>query len=224
MSTSVPHSPSESFPPPVAAAAPTDTSVTDDARGLDSLERAVFWIALGGAVTSIVLGAMMVAWPEATLKVIAALFGIWLLLHGVVRIVQAITASGREGAERAILGVIGILFVVAGVIALRNLLGSLAVVVTLIGLMWLIGGIAELISAFTRRGAGDRGSRVVLGVLSIAGALVVLVWPDLSLVTVVWLTGAWMITMGAVQVALVLWVRRNAKMSTAPAAVLPANS
>ena len=170
--------------------------------------RAGWWLALVGAVTSVVLGVMMIAWPEATLKVIAALFGIWLLLHGVVRIVQAITATAREGSERAILGVIGILFVVAGVIALRNLLGSLAVVVTLIGLMWLIGGIAELISALTRRDAGDQGWRIGLGLLSILGALVVLVWPDLSLVTLVYVTGAWMILMGALQVALVVWARR----------------
>ena len=211
MSTSVPYPPdpypSDSLPPgpPVT---PADTSAADDARALDSVVRAGWWLALAGAVTSVILGVMMIAWPEATLKVIAALFGIWLLLHGVVRIVQAITASAREGSERAILGLIGILFVVAGVIALRNLLGSLAVVITLIGLMWLIGGIAELISAFTRREAGDQGWRIGLGLLSILGALVVLVWPDLSLVTLVYVTGAWMILMGALQVALVVWARR----------------
>jgi uncharacterized membrane protein HdeD (DUF308 family) len=212
MSTSVPYPPetypSEPHPPAVSASA--DQSAAAD----ESAVRVAGWLALGGAVTSVVLGIMMIAWPEATLKVVAALFGIWLLLQGVARIVQAVTASARDGAERALLGVVGILFVLAGVIALRNLLGSLAVVATLVGLMWLVGGILELISAFGKRGSGDRMTRVLLGAVSILGALVVLVWPDLSLMTLVYLTGAWMVIMGLLQAGLVIWARRSTAART----------
>jgi uncharacterized membrane protein HdeD (DUF308 family) len=218
MSTSVPYPP-EPYPlepqPPAAAAAADSADVVSAAD--DATLRLAFWVGFGGAVISVVLGAMMLAWPEATLHVIAALFGIWLLLHGVVRIVQAITASAREGMERALLGVIGILFVIAGVIALRNLLVSLAVVTTIVGLMWLIGGIVELISAFSRRSGGDRTTHVVLGVLSILGALVVLVWPDLTLVALVYLIGIWMLIMGLIQVGLVIWARRALSQTHAPA-------
>ncbi|HEY6596376.1 MAG TPA: DUF308 domain-containing protein [Asanoa sp.] len=210
MSTSVPYPPEpyplEPHPPAAASAAEfADAETAAD----DAALRLAWWVGLGGALISVVFGAMMVAWPEATLQVIAALFGIWLLLHGVVRIVQAITASAREGAERALLGVIGILFVIAGVIALRNLLVSLAVVTTIVGLMWLIGGIAELISAFSRRAGGDRTMHAVLSGLSILGALVVLVWPDLSLVALVYVVGAWMLIMGLIQLGLVVWARRS---------------
>jgi uncharacterized membrane protein HdeD (DUF308 family) len=205
MSTSVPYPPN----PYPSESYPTTTAAASEAAALDSAARAAWWLAIGGAVTSVVLGVMMMAWPKATLEVVAALFGVWLLLNGVLRIVQAITATAREGAERAILGVIGVFFVVAGVIALRNLLVSLAVVITLVGLMWLIGGIVELVSAFSRRASGDRLWHVVLGGLSIVGALVVLVWPGLSLVTLVYVTGAWMIIMGLVQLALVFWARRT---------------
>jgi uncharacterized membrane protein HdeD (DUF308 family) len=214
MSTSVPY-PSEPYPsepgPPTAAPTAESAGALDAAQAAAdrSSLRAGLWLALVGALTSVLLGVMMLAWPEATLKVIAALFGIWLLLHGIVQIVQSITATAREGAERALLAVVGLFFVVAGVIALRNLLGSLAVVITLVGLMWLIGGIVELISAFTRRGAGDRMARLILGGLSIVGGLVVLVWPDLTLVTLVYLTGIWMLIMGLFQVALVIWARRS---------------
>lgn len=205
MSTSVPYPPdpypSEPYPPIAGAAAP-------EAAALHSAVRVGWWLALGAAVIGVVLGVMMMAWPEATLKVVAALFGVWLLLHGVVRIVQAITASAREGSERAILGVIGVLFVIAGVIALRNLLVSLAVVITLVGLMWLIGGIVELVGAFAGHG-GYRLWHAVLGCLSIVAALVVLVWPDLSLLTLVYVTGAWMIIMGLIQAALVIGARRS---------------
>jgi uncharacterized membrane protein HdeD (DUF308 family) len=190
---------------------PVDTSV--GAGGLDSSAKLAWWLALAAALFGLVVGVMMVAWPEATLKVVAVLFGAWLLLHGVVRIVQAITGSQEDGGRRALLAVFGVIFVIAGVVALRNLLVSLSVLVTIIGIMWVISGIVELVSAFGGPGGGYRLWRVTLGALSIVAALVVLVWPDLSLVTLVYLTGAWLILMGLLQVAMVLWARRSLSMA-----------
>jgi uncharacterized membrane protein HdeD (DUF308 family) len=205
MSASVPYPPdsypAEPHPPEVGSAVPV-AAVQD--KGL----RLAWWLALGAAVVGVVIGVMMLIWPEATLKVVAALFGIWLVFYGVVRIVQAITGPAGEGAERAIVGVIGVLFVIAGVIALRNLLESLALLITVIGLMWLIGGILELISAFGP-GSSFRGWRAAAGVLSILFALVVLFWPDLSLIALVYLTGIWLIVSGLFQIVLVFWARRS---------------
>jgi uncharacterized membrane protein HdeD (DUF308 family) len=210
MTASVPYPsdpyPAESYPPEVVPmAAGTST--------LDSAERAAWWLALSAAVLSVAVGIMVMVWPEATLKVVGVLFGAWLVLHGVVRIVQAITGGGREGTERAILGAVGVFFMIAGVIALRNLLVSLAVIATVIGLMWLISGIVELVSAFGGPGGGYRWWRLALGGLSIVAALVVLVWPDLTLITLVYLTGAWLIVMGVLQVGLVFWARRSVAAS-----------
>jgi uncharacterized membrane protein HdeD (DUF308 family) len=205
MSATVPYPP-DPYPADAYAAGPVDEPV--HAGGLDPSEKLAWWLALGAALFGLVVGVMMVAWPEATLKVVAILFGAWLLLHGVVRIVQAITGSGEDGARRAFLAVFGVVLVIAGVIALRNLLVSLTVLVTIIGTVWLISGIVELISAFGGPGGGIRLWRITLGALSILAALVVLVWPDLSLVTLVYVTGAWLILMGVLQVAMVLWARR----------------
>jgi uncharacterized membrane protein HdeD (DUF308 family) len=205
MSASVPYPhdthPADSFAAnPVAATAGTGT--------VDPAERAAWWLALTTAVLGVVVGIVIMVWPEATLKVVAVLFGAWVLVHGLVRIVQAIAGGGREGAERAILGAVGAFFVIAGVLALRNLLVSLAVIATVIGLTWLISGIVDLISAFSGPGGGYRWWRVALGVLSIVAAVAVLVWPDLSLVTLVYITGLWLVVMGLIQVGMVIWARR----------------
>jgi len=206
MSASVPYSP-DSYP---AEPYPPDAAASASAAGaVDSHERLGWWLALGAAATGVVIGFMMLVWPEATLKVVAALFGVWLLLHGVVRIVQAITRTASDGAERAIVGVIGVFFVVAGVLALRNLLASLTLLITIIGLMWLIGGIFELVSAFAGPGGRDRLWRVILATLSIVAALVVFFWPHLSLVTLISVTGVWLIVMGLIQAAMVFSARRS---------------
>jgi uncharacterized membrane protein HdeD (DUF308 family) len=204
MSASAPY-PSDSFP-----ADPFPSDPVPAATGaLEPAEKAAWWLALTAALLGVVVGIMIVAWPEATLKVVAVLFGAWLLVHGVVRIVQAITGGGRDGTERAILGAVGVFFIGAGVLALRNLLVSLAVIATVIGLMWLLSGIVELISAFAGPTGGYRLWRIALGILSIVAALVILIWPDLSLVTLVYITGLWLIVMGVLQVGMVVWARRS---------------
>jgi uncharacterized membrane protein HdeD (DUF308 family) len=206
MSASVPY-PSDSYP---ADSFPSDAVAGTAGTGnLEPVEKAAWWLALIAAVLGVVVGVMIMVWPEATLKVVAVLFGAWLVLHGVVRIVQAISGGGRDGAERAILGAVGVFFVIAGVIALRNLLVSLVVIATVIGLMWLITGIVDLIAAFSGPGGGYRWWRVGLGVLSIVAALVVLIWPDLSLVALTFITGLWLVVVGVIQVALVIWARRS---------------
>jgi uncharacterized membrane protein HdeD (DUF308 family) len=196
MTASVPYT---SEPLPAAAGKST----------LDAAERTAWWLALTAAVLGLVVGIMIIAWPEATLKVVAVLFGAWLLVHGLVRTVQAVTGRGRDGTERAILGLVGVFFIGAGVVALRNLLVSLVVIATVIGLMWLLGGIVDLIAAFSGPGGGVRMWRIALGVLSIVAALIILVWPDLTLVTLVYISGVWLVVMGVLQVGMVIWARRS---------------
>lgn len=196
---------SASYPPD---SYPVDPVPATAGRGtLDTAERTAFWLALTAAVLGIVVGVMIMVWPEATLGVVAVLFGLWLLVHGIVQIVQAVVGGGRSGTERAILGLVGVFFVGAGILALRNLLASLVVIATVIGLMWLLGGIVDLVVAFSGSG-GYRTWRIVLGVLSILAALVILVWPDLTLLTLVYISGIWLVLMGVIQVGMVLWARR----------------
>ncbi|MEH1126453.1 HdeD family acid-resistance protein [Micromonospora sp. CPCC 206061] len=175
--------------------------------------RALFWLALLAGVASVVVGVLMLVWPDATLGVAAVLFGLWLLVHGVLRIAEAVMATWANPGARALAGIVGVLFVVAGVLCLRDLLVSLAVVVTLIGVTWLVAGLIELAGAVTAPGtAAERAMGAVLpGALSILGGIAVLVWPRISLLTIVYVTGIWLIVMGLVQVYLVVRARRTVR-------------
>jgi uncharacterized membrane protein HdeD (DUF308 family) len=171
----------------------------------DRTEKMLWWLALGGAAVSLILGIMMLVWPQATLYVGAIIFGLWLLFHGAIYLVNAITAHAADGASRALHGVIGVLFVIAGVLCLRHLVLSLLVIATLIGVTWLIGGIVGLIEAFAGHHSGPvRLLAGVLGGLTVLGGLIVLIWPGPSLKTLVVLTGIWLLLLGAVQLVLVL--------------------
>jgi len=203
MSASLPYRPSPVAGAPYFATPPTDAA---DRRA----ERTLFGIAIAGAVVGILLGIAMFIWPDVTLGVAAALFGAWLLVHGIVRIIQSIAGFGADTGSRVLAGVAGVLFVVAGVLCLRNLLTSLAVVVTLIGVAWLVAGIVELAVAFVAPG-GIRErvwSTAVPGIISILGGIAVLVWPQITLTALVYFMALWLVLIGLVQLFIVMRAHR----------------
>jgi uncharacterized membrane protein HdeD (DUF308 family) len=88
---------------------------------------------------------------------------------------------------------------------------SLVAIATVIGVTWLIGGIVGLVSAFGDRYSGTARTLVgLLGAITVVGGLVVLLWPGATLITIIYLTGIWLIVMGAVQLFLVLRTRPSA--------------
>jgi uncharacterized membrane protein HdeD (DUF308 family) len=181
---------------------------TAPARTDNRTEKMLWWLALAGAAASVVLGVVVLAWPDATLFVGAVLFGVWLLVHGIINIVNAITAHAGDTAARALTAVIGVLFIIAGVVCLRHILLSLLTIATLIGITWLIGGITGLVNAFSGHHApGGRLVVAALGAVTVIGGLVVLIWPGPSLATLVALTGIWLIVVGLMQLFLVLRTR-----------------
>jgi uncharacterized membrane protein HdeD (DUF308 family) len=197
---------SEAFDPAAAATTPGlgETRFAEDVR----LERVPWMLALAAAVTSIVLGVMMLIWPDATLLVGAALFGIWLIVHGIVDIVDAVMAKADTGMSRALGAIVGMLFIVGGVICLRNLVESVLIVATIVGITWLVSGIFGLILALSPR--YERNARLLvalLGAVSVIGGLVVLIWPAMTLLTLVFLTGIWLIILGVVQFIVALATR-----------------
>lgn len=171
-------------------------------------EKMLWWMAIGGAAVSIILGILMLVWPDETLYVGAILFGLWLLFHGIIHIVNAITAHAESGGHRTLQAVLGVLFVLGGIVCLRHLVVSLIVIATVIGASWLIGGIVGLVEAFVAPVPGP--ARVLLGLLgglSVLGGLIVLIWPGPSLATLVVLTGIWLLVIGVAQAVLVLRTR-----------------
>ncbi|MCU7729264.1 DUF308 domain-containing protein [Actinoplanes sp. KI2] len=184
----------------------TDTLSTDRRT-----EKFLWWLALSGAVVSLVFGILFLVWPDETLHVGAVLFGLWLLFHGIVYLVNAITARGADGLHRALRGVIGLLFIIGGIVCLRDVVVSLLVIATIIGISWLVGGVIALIEAFADfRGGPARWLLALLGGLSVLGGLIVLIWPGPSLTTIVVLTGIWLLLLGAMQLVLVLRSRPSA--------------
>jgi uncharacterized membrane protein HdeD (DUF308 family) len=166
-----------------------------------------WWSVLGLGILSVLLGIVVLAWPEATLRVMAALAGVWLVLGGLVRIFSAFVAGGGVGRQ-VLSGVVGVVLVLGGAFCLRNIVPTVSLLALVVAVTWLLSGIAESVLAFETTG-GNRRWLLALGIVSIVIGLVFLVAPRLSLYTLVLTTGIGFIVTGAIQVVFGVNLRKR---------------
>lgn len=168
-------------------------------------------IAVGAGALSVVCGLVIVTWPEATIGVVAVLFGLKLIFHGVYRVAQAIVAGDAGGGIRALYAILGVLSFIFGVLVLRNLFQTVTVIALLFGLFWLSAGVIEFITVMVGPAENGRAAAIGLSLLSALAGIVVLVYPEITLVALTWLLGLWLITWGLVTIGMSLWIHQAEK-------------
>lgn len=158
--------------------------------------------ALGiGGVVSVIVGILILAWPGKTAMVVAAIIAIYAIVAGLVYAGLGIFSKSKGGWARVGHIALGILFIVAGVIAFANLGATtvwLAIFIgILIGVMWIIEGIVSLSTL------GDAPSKVwtiIFAIISIIAGVVLLFSPLWGAVVIWWLIGISAIVLGIIQV------------------------
>ena len=150
------------------------------------------------AVTGIVLGIVALVWPNATLFVIAVLFGISLIVAGLLRIYQAFASTFLSGGWRFVIGLIGALILYAGIVALFNPEASLLFLAIFIGLGWIFQGVGDLFSATTGSRHAPTWLLVLSGIVSIIAGIVMMLIPGLALATFIWVAAIMLIVISIV--------------------------
>jgi len=186
---------------------------SDDARDvLGRIGESWAWV-LAFSVATLILGVMVMAWPSATVKLVALLFGLQLFVGGLFSLVRAFTRGG-EGS-RVLLAVLGVLGILVGIFVLRHLFQTVVILVILLGVYWVLHGIIEFFVAIDQRGAPARGLNAAMGILSFIAGVVVLSWPSPTLLVLVWVLGVWLVVYGLVGIAGAFMVRRAVKTAHA---------
>ncbi|WP_436533125.1 HdeD family acid-resistance protein [Actinoplanes sp. HUAS TT8] len=144
------------------------------------MNRGSGWISLAAGVAALILGIVAFAWPAATLQVVGVLFGLNLLILGVVRAGQFLFVPDAPVTARILGVVFGVLVGLLGILCLRNVAGSLKLLLVVVALGWLLDGLAEI---FTSVGSTGGGWRIALGLVAVLASIAVLVWPGLGLAT-----------------------------------------
>jgi len=165
-----------------------------------------WWLLLLSGLAGIIIGFAVIAWPGRTLTVFAVLVGIYLIIFGAIRFVQAVIGSEME--QRGLTALAGGLGFVVGLIVIREPVRSIAVLVILLGIYWVIAGLIETFVAISHSDTPQRGLVIFLGLLRFVTGLLVLAWPAITFLVLAWLAGAYMILAGVMEIVLAFQTRR----------------
>lgn len=190
---------------------PAESAATYRGDSLLAAAASASWTAvLIGGLCMIAAGVVLLAWPQATLTVVAIIIGLALIVSGLVRLYEGFTAQGETGGMRTAYVVVGLLAVLAGLYCLRHHALSIVLVAFVTGVYFIVHGIADIGVAATTQLPG-RGLRAALGIFSLGAGIVMVAWPAPTLVLLLTLVGAWLLCYGCVLALTAFWLRRAAK-------------
>lgn len=158
--------------------------------------------ALGvGGVLALIVGILILAWPGKTAMVVTAIIAVYVIVAGLVYAGLGIFSKTKGGWARVGYIVLGIAFVIAGIVAFSSL-GQTALWLAfflgiLVGVLWIIEGIVSLSTL------GDAASKVwtvVFALLSIIAGIVLLFAPVWGAEILWLLIGISLIVLGVVNV------------------------
>ena len=190
----------------------------DQARSLlHSVSKGVFWVIIVRGVLAVVLGVLLIAAPAPMAAAIGIFIGAWLVVDGVLTILNANTArkSGLPwGWELAA----GIAYVLAGLIIAIAPVSFAVISGVFILWMMVIGTLVRGI--FSLASASFKGWSKVLGVIDIIFAIVMAVVlfssPGAALMALVWIVGIYTIAFGALLIIMAIMARKQTKQSRQP--------
>lgn len=171
----------------------------------EALDGARVLFGVGGLI-AVALGAFVLFAPVASANVAlllaAALVGIYAVVTGLVYLGVAIFTRGTGGWSRVGHSLLGLLYVIGGVVIFSNLLlsgGVLAIFLSVtLGVLWIL----EAVLAFaTLKTSENKGWTVVYAIVSIVAGLTLILSPLMGAVTIWWLFGISMVVLGIVQIA-----------------------
>lgn len=161
--------------------------------------------AVGLGVLIVLAGVVLLAWPGATTVVLVRWLGLAIVVYGVHELANAF-GGGGEGS-RVWSGIIGVVAIIGGLAIFFTPIFSAITVGLVIGWYWLIGGAIGIVGAIIE--PGNRLVRLLVAVVSLLAGVAVIAQPGLSLVTLVWFSGAWMVAAGLIMVASALFRGRG---------------
>ena len=116
------------------------------------------------------------------------------------------TASTQLTKARWAIGLNGLLSIALGVVILLWPGISLDALVILFGVYSLATGVVSFFYAFSAQAKSERGWLIVSGLLGIAIGIVVLAWPSISALALLYVIGAYAIALGIIAIGGAFWL------------------
>ena len=169
------------------------------------------FLAVSGVI-ALIAGIVMLVWPVKTAFVLTGIIAAYLIVAGVVYIGLGIFSAGKSGWARVGHIVLGLLYIVAGVIAFTNIQTAAilfaTVTVIFIGVSWIFDGVVSL----TLMGQdGSKTWTLIYALLSIVAGIAVISL-GLAAVPFFWLFLAIsLVVLGVAQIVRAITIAKDAK-------------
>lgn len=152
-------------------------------------------------ILTLIAGVLILVWPGQTAAVVTGILAVYTIAAGLVYAGLGLFAKDRGGWGRLGYVLLGVLFVVAGIVAFMNLTETkllLAVFVAIfVGIAWIVEGVVSLSTI------GDSSSKVwtvIFAIISIIAGIYLLLSPLWGAVVLWWVLGIMLVAMGVVNI------------------------
>lgn len=169
---------------------------------VDTTGKSTIRIALGlGGLIALIVGILILFWPAKTAMVVTAIIAVYVIIAGLVYACIGIFTKTKGGWARLGHIVLGLLFIIAGIVAFLNLGQTtewLAIFLgILVGILWIVEGIVSL---STLGDASSKGWTIFFAIVSIIAGIVVLLSPLWGMVVLWWLLGISLGVLGVINI------------------------
>jgi len=172
-------------------------------REVSQLANQLWGLVVTEGVLAILAGVALLFWPAASAVLLVTLFGLFVLIWGVVGSVRSLISVGRTTGWWVQL-VVSVLLVVLGVYLLRHLDVTLATFILLIGFTFIVRGLFDVLMGLFGREPGAADNKVllvVLGVFGLVAGVVTLMQPVASGLAFIWIAGVYALVFGVFTLA-----------------------
>jgi uncharacterized membrane protein HdeD (DUF308 family) len=172
-----------------------------------------WWVPVLRGIAAIVFGVIAFVYPGLTVAVLVLLFGAWVLVDGVFRIVGAIghRASDPDWGWQLVIGILGIII---GFLTFHApAITALALVIYIAAWALMIGATEIALAFKLRREIKGEWFLILMGLLSIVFAIMLLWNPLPGALALVWLIASYAIVFGILGIILGFRLR---SLSTIP--------
>ncbi|WP_086728276.1 HdeD family acid-resistance protein [Streptomyces carpinensis] len=177
---------------------------------LHALSRAAWQAVLVTGVAALVLGILVLLWPGPSLLAAGILFGVYLVVSGVLQLVSAF-GTHKSTSLRVLAFASGAVSILLGLFCFRGAMQSILLLALWIGIGWLFRGITQTIAAVHDRTAPARGWQIFLGIVTFIAGIVLIDSPLQSVAVLTLLGGWWLVVVGIMEIVTAFRVRRHAQ-------------
>ncbi len=166
---------------------------------IEALKR-YWWVLVIRGISGIVFGIIAFAYPGIALATLVLLFGAWVLIDGVFRIVGA-TAGRASDPDWGFHLIIGILGIVVGILTFRApRITALALIIYVAAWALMIGAAEIALAVKLRREIKGEWFLILMGLASIVFAVLLLWNPGPGALALLWLIASYAIVFGVLAI------------------------